>query len=143
MTQTPSPEIPKTCKAGCVIEEGPNFRIEVLDVPVPDPGPDDLLLRLNATGVCYSDLHYMLDDLPMPKMSDFKVRSPGHEGAGVVVKVGANVKNWKVGDRGGVKPMWNVCMNCEWCWDGLHETYCSGAMATGLMTAGESIHVDL
>jgi propanol-preferring alcohol dehydrogenase len=46
------------------------------------------------------------------------------------------VKNWKVGDRGGVKPMWDVCMNCEFCWDGLHETYCAGAVATGLMTAG-------
>jgi propanol-preferring alcohol dehydrogenase len=100
------------------------------------PGPDELLLRLNATGICYSDLHYMLEDLPMPTMGQFNVRSPGHEGAGVVVRVGSNVKTWKVGDRGGVKPMWDVCLECDLCWDGLHETYCSKAVATGLMVAG-------
>jgi alcohol dehydrogenase, propanol-preferring len=101
-------------------------------------GPNELLLRLNATGLCYSDIHYMLEDLPMPKMSSFNVRSPGHEGAGVVVKIGSDVKTWKVGDRAGVKPMWDTCMNCEWCWDGKHETYCAGAVATGLTVAGES-----
>lgn len=73
----------------------------------------------------------------MPRMSEFGVRSPGHEGAGVVVKVGSNVKNWKVGDRGGVKPMWDICLDCEWCWDGAHETYCASAVSTGLMKTGE------
>lgn len=79
----------------------------------------------------------MLEDLPMPRMSEFDVRSPGHEGAGVVVAIGSNVKNWKVGDRGGVKPMWDICLNCEWCWDGQHETHCAGAISTGLMKTGE------
>jgi propanol-preferring alcohol dehydrogenase len=101
-------------------------------------GPDDLLLRLNATGVCYSDLHYMLEDLPMPKMSDFGTHSPGHEGAGVVVKMGSSVKGWKIGDRAGVKPMMEVCLNCERCWD-RKETYCSKAVSTGLMVNGEWI----
>jgi len=78
----------------------------------------------------------MLEDLPMPRMSSFNCRSPGHEGAGVVVKVGSNVTTWKVGDRGGVKPMWDICMNCELCWDGSHETYCEKAVATGLMQTG-------
>jgi propanol-preferring alcohol dehydrogenase len=101
-------------------------------------GPNEILLRLNATGICYSDLHYMLEDLPMPRMSTYNVRSPGHEGAGVVVAIGSNVTNWKVGDRGGVKPMWDICLNCEWCWDGEHETYCADAISTGLMKTGES-----
>lgn len=103
------------------VNAGPDFTMAVEDVPVPEPGkvtfieqeqvltghqgPDEVLLRLNATGVCYSDLHYMLEDLPMPRMGEFSVRSPGHEGAGVVVKVGTNVKNWRIGDRGGIKPM--------------------------------------
>jgi propanol-preferring alcohol dehydrogenase len=70
-------------------------------------------------------------------MSTFGVRSPGHEGAGVVVKVGANVKNFKVGDRGGVKPLTSVCGSCELCWSG-KENYCREAVHTGLMTAGRS-----
>ena len=64
------------------------------DSRVPEPlaeihrGPDDLLVRLNCTGLCMSDVHYMLKDLGIGReMEDFRVRSPGHEGAGVVVKV--------------------------------------------------------
>lgn len=98
-------------------------------------GPDQILLRLNVTGICYSDLHYMMNDLGFMSMSTFGVRSPGHEGSGVVVKVGSNVKNWKVGDRGGVKPCWNVCMSCHLCW-GEHETYCEEGLQTGLQVTG-------
>ncbi len=77
----------------------------------------------------------MLNDLPMPPMSHFGVRSPGHEGAGVVVKIGSNVKNWKVGDRGGYKPVYDTCGSCELCW-GDKETYCKGAVFTGLAITG-------
>lgn len=78
----------------------------------------------------------MLEDLPIPRMRDFGTVSPGHEGAGVVVKVGSNVKGWKVGDRGGVKPMMDVCFNCELCWD-RRETHCPSAVATGLSVNGQ------
>lgn len=78
----------------------------------------------------------MQHDWKDPPMSHFGTRSPGHEGAGVVVKVGANVKNWKVGDRGGVKPLWDVCGQCELCWDGL-ENYCPKVVSTGLHVNGK------
>ncbi|KAL1629238.1 hypothetical protein SLS56_005461 [Neofusicoccum ribis] len=129
------PEIPKTCKAGVVVNEGPDFRVEVQDVEVPEPGPDELLLRLNATGLCMSDIHFMQNDWAVPPMSTFGTRCAGHEGAGVVVKVGANVKNWKVGDRGGVKPLWDVCGACEQCWTG-KENYCQKGVYTGLVATG-------
>ena len=60
----------------------------------------------------------MLNDWGIPKMSVFGNKCAGHEGAGVVVKVGANVRDWKVGDRAGVKPLHDVCHNCESCWNG-------------------------
>ncbi|KAH6694785.1 chaperonin 10-like protein [Leptodontidium sp. 2 PMI_412] len=128
-------EIPKTCKAGVVMNEGPDFKVVVEDVPVPEPGPDELLIRLNVTGICSSDIHFMIGDLGAPKMSAFGVRSPGHEGSGVIVKVGENVKGWKVGDRGGVKPLLDVCRACELCW-GDKETYCNTAIWTGWMKTG-------
>ncbi|EEP78079.1 conserved hypothetical protein [Uncinocarpus reesii 1704] len=128
-------EIPKTCKAGVVYNEGPDFVLKVEDVPVPEPGPDEVLIKLNITGLCYSDIHFMLGDLGGPTMGGNNVRSPGHEGAGVVVQVGSNVKNWKVGDRAGVKPMWNTCGSCELCW-GDKETYCPKSISTGLQVAG-------
>lgn len=134
--QGDTPSIPKTCKAGVCTSTGKDFTIAVEEVPVPTPGPNELLIKLNCTGLCYSDLHYMLEDLGMPPMSTFSVRSPGHEGAGRVVALGSSVTDWKIGDRAGIKPMWDVCHSCELCRDGLHETYCEKAVATGLMVPG-------
>lgn len=127
--------IPTHCKAGVVVNEGPNFQLQVEDVPVPTPGPDEILIRLNTTGLCSSDLHLMAGDLGVPPMSKFGVRSPGHEGAGVVVQVGDNVKTFRVGDRVGIKPILDTCDSCELCWDD-KETYCSGAVLTGLLATG-------
>lgn len=81
----------------------------------------------------------MLHDLGMSKMSDCGVRSPGHEGAGVVVKVGSNVKNVKVGDRGGVKPIWSTCGSCQMCWDHKTEVYCRKQKLTGLHCPGMNL----
>ncbi|KKY17167.1 putative alcohol dehydrogenase [Diplodia seriata] len=128
-------EIPKTCKAGVVVNEGPDFRVEIQDVPVPEPGPDEVLLRLNATGLCMSDIHFMANDWAVPPMSTFSTRCAGHEGAGVVVALGSNVKTWKIGDRGGVKPLWDVCGACEQCWTG-KENYCQRGVYTGLVATG-------
>ncbi|QDS75420.1 hypothetical protein FKW77_003319 [Venturia effusa] len=132
---TPTFDIPKQCKGGVVHNEGPDFELKVEMVDVPEPGPNDVLLRLNATGICFTDIHFMLNDLTPVPMSFFGVKSPGHEGAGVVVKIGANVKNFKVGDRAGIKPMLDTCGSCELCWDG-KEQYCPDAIHTGLMCTG-------
>jgi propanol-preferring alcohol dehydrogenase len=83
----------------------------------------------------------MLNDISAPPISFFNVRSPGHEGAGIVVKVGANVTSFKVGDRGGVKPLKEVCGACELCWQG-KENYCAKSVHTGLMVTGESVAGD-
>ncbi|KAL4875244.1 glycosyl hydrolase family 76-domain-containing protein [Aspergillus karnatakaensis] len=98
------------------------------------PGPNDVLIKLNVTGLCQSDIHYMLDDIGA-SMSTFGVRSPGHEGAGIVVKLGANVTNFKLGDRAGIKPIMDTCGSCSCCWSD-KETYCAGAVHTGLMVPG-------
>lgn len=83
-----------------------------------------------------SDIHYMLNDWAVPPMSHFGTRCAGHEGAGVVVKVGARCgSEWKVGDRVGIKPLLDVCHNCTSCWDG-RENYCAGAISTGLSSPG-------
>ncbi|KAF2396200.1 alcohol dehydrogenase [Trichodelitschia bisporula] len=135
MTETPQFDIPKECKAGVIYDIGPSFTAKVEMVPVPEPGPDEVLIKLNATGICYSDVHYMLGDLDAPPMSFFNVRSPGHEGAGIVVKLGSNVKNFKLGDRAGVKPLLDTCGSCELCWSG-RENYCQNVIHTGLMCTG-------
>ncbi|PVH75083.1 GroES-like protein [Cadophora sp. DSE1049] len=127
--------IPQTCKAGVCSDNGQNYKLTVEDVSVPTPGPNDLLIRLNVTGVCYSDIHYMLEDLTLPRMGHFGVRSPGHEGAGVVVSLGGSVTGWKIGDRAGVKPTWDTCGKCDLCWGDM-ECHCSGVIPTGLKVPG-------
>lgn len=98
-------------------------------------GPDDVLIKLNATGLCMSDVHFMLNDWAQPPMSTFGTQCAGHEGAGVIVKVGENVKTLKVGQRAGYKPLQDVCHTCWECQNG-RETYCLKAVLTGLHIDG-------
>lgn len=73
-----------------------------------------MLIKLNATGICHSDLHFMLNDWALPKMSDLGTKCAGHEGAGVIVKVGDQVKTLKPGMRAGYKvrePSRNLFVN--------------------------------
>ncbi|THW12197.1 alcohol dehydrogenase [Aureobasidium pullulans] len=136
-----TPIIPKTCKAGVVVNPGPDFstltrqKIEVQDIPVPEIGPEEVLIKLNVTGLCMSDVHFMMEDWGMPPMSQFGTKCAGHEGAGVIVKVGERVKNLKVGQRAGLKPIQDVCHTCEYCKTG-RETYCLSCVMTGLHIDG-------
>lgn len=77
----------------------------------------------------------MLGDLGLPPMSEFGVRSPGHEGAGVIVAKGANVKQLRIGQRAGLKPVFNTCQMCDLCWDD-KEVYCPQSQFTGLVVPG-------
>lgn len=128
-------DIPKKCKGGVVVNEGPDFHVEVQEVDTPEPGPTDVLIKLNATGICHSDIHFMLNDWALPKMSALGTKCAGHEGAGVIVKVGDQVKTLKPGMRAGFKPIQNTCGACELCRGG-QECYCAGAVFTGLMCDG-------
>lgn len=98
-------------------------------------GPTDVLIKINATGLCLSDVHFMLNDWAVPKMSAMGTQCAGHEGAGVIVKVGDQVKELKVGMRAGFKPIADTCGSCEHCRAG-NETYCAKAVLTGLHCDG-------
>lgn len=80
----------------------------------------------------------MLNDWNMPKMSDLGTKCAGHEGAGVIVKVGERVKSYKVGQRAGFKPIQDVCHTCEYCRTG-RETYCQKAVFTGCFCDGGQV----
>lgn len=71
----------------------------------------------------------------MPKMSELGTKCAGHEGAGVIVKVGQNVKTLKVGQRAGHKPVQNVCHTCDSCKAG-RDSYCTKSVFTGLHCDG-------
>ena len=88
-----------------------------------DPGPDDVAIEIKYCGVCHSDLHVVKNDLGGTRYPIV----PGHEIAGVVTAVGANVTRFKEGDRVGVGCMVDSCRTCSACREGL-EQYCEPGM---------------
>jgi len=87
--------------------------------PVPDPAPDQVLLRMDSVGICGSDVHYWTHGA----IGDFIVKAPmvlGHEAAGVVTKLGAQVKNLQVGDRVAIEPG-VPCRRCGYCKEGVYN----------------------
>ncbi|OYX16900.1 MAG: hydroxyacid dehydrogenase, partial [Brevundimonas diminuta] len=88
-----------------------------------DPGPDDVAIEIKYCGVCHSDLHVVKNDLGGTRYPIV----PGHEIAGVVTAVGANVTRFKQGDRVGVGCMVDSCRTCSACREGL-EQYCEPGM---------------
>lgn len=96
------------------------------DVPVPEPGPDELLLRVLACGVCHTELDEIEGRTPPPELPV----TPGHEVVGKVVEVGGNTDPPLAGSRMGVGWFYSSCGECEYCLHG-NENLCSDFRATG------------
>ena len=122
--------MPATMKAAVVRAFGQPLAIE--DVAIPRPGPFDLLVKVEASGVCHTDLHAANGDWPVKPRPPF---IPGHEGVGVVQEVGSQVENISPGDRVGVPWLHSACGVCEHCWGGW-ETLCSKQTNTGYSVNG-------
>jgi len=119
-----------TMKAAIVRQFGKPLVIE--DVPVPQPGPGEVLVKVKACGVCHTDLHAASGDWPVKPVPPF---IPGHEVAGTVAALGPGVKNLKVGDAVGVAWLHDACMACEYCETGW-ETLCEHQHNTGYSVNG-------
>lgn len=117
-------------KAAVVHEFGKALRIE--DVPVPSPGPGEVLVEVKACGVCHTDLHAAHGDWPVKPALPF---IPGHEATGIVVAVGTGVTERKVGDAVGVAWLHDACMRCEYCETGW-ETLCEHQHNSGYSVNG-------
>ena len=102
------------------------------EVAVPRPGPGELLVKIEACGVCHTDLHAAEGDWPVKPAPPF---IPGHEGVGHVVAVGTNVAHVKEGDRVGVPWLYSACGHCEHCLGGW-ETLCETQRNTGYSVNG-------
>src|SRR2546430_7056157 len=101
------------------------------DVPVPEPGPDEVRVRVQVCGVCRTDLHIVEGELPPAK----RPVVPGHEVVGIVDRVGSRVRTVKVGDRVGIAWLQRTCGRCEFCLD-KQENLCLQAQFTGYHVDG-------
>jgi propanol-preferring alcohol dehydrogenase len=106
------------------------LRIE--EVPVPTPGRGQILVKVEASGVCHTDLHAADGDWPVKPRLPF---IPGHEGVGFVAAVGEGVTAVKEGDRVGVPWLYTACGHCEHCLSGW-ETLCHDQQNTGYSVNG-------
>ncbi|WP_047462073.1 alcohol dehydrogenase AdhP [Rhizobium rhizogenes] len=122
--------IAKTMMAAVVRQFGEPLVIE--NVPVPVPGPGELLVKVIACGVCHTDLHAADGDWPVKPSPPF---IPGHEVAGVVAALGPGVPDFKEGDAVGVAWLHDACMRCEYCETGW-ETLCEHQHDTGYSCDG-------
>ena len=120
----------KTMKAAVVRAFGDPLTIEQL--PVPEPGPGEILVRVAATGVCHTDLHTARGDWAAKPSLPLV---PGHEGVGHVAAVGAGVDDVREGDLVGVPWLYDACGACEYCRTGW-ETLCERQRNTGYSLNG-------
>lgn len=101
------------------------------EIPIPDPAPGQVLVKISACAVCRTDLHVVNGELPGPKFP----LVPGHEIIGRVTKVGSGVQNFRVGDRVGIPWLGWTCGECQYCTSG-RENLCECARFTGYTIDG-------
>lgn len=101
-------------------------RLDMVELPVPEPGPDEVLVRVRVCGVCRTDLHLADGDLA-PRAPH---RVPGHEVVGEVVRAGAGAVRFSEGDRIGIAWLRRTCGHCRACRTG-RENLCRASQYTG------------
>ena len=127
-------QIPKKMKAAVLM--GPNH-LEVREVDTPQPGPSDVLIRVEACAICSSDVSLMAK--PWPAQPPYGSFVPGHEYSGTIVRLGQTVDEFKIGDRVAVEAHLG-CLRCRNCRIG-NYTAClnygkKGHRANGFTTNG-------
>lgn len=111
--------------------DAPGNALRLGELPVPDPGPLQLLIRIRACGVCRTDLHVMDGELTEAKLPLVL----GHEIVGLVEAMGAQVQGYAIGQRVGVPWLGHTCGSCRYCLSG-RENLCDSARFTGYQMDG-------
>ncbi len=105
--------------------------LEIKEVPIPEFGPDEVLVRVLACGVCRTDLHIVDGELPSPKLPLI----PGHQIVGIVERAGRNVVGIESGERIGIPWLAKSCGKCRYCLEE-KENLCDNALFTGYLKDG-------
>lgn len=106
-------------------------RLELCELPDPEPGTGEVLVRVHANAVCRTDLHVVEGELPRPKLP----LVPGHQIVGTIEQAGESVSHLRVGDRVGIPWLGGVCGECMFCRSG-NENLCDDPIFTGYQLDG-------
>ena len=112
----------------------PEFKkpLKIEDRLKPKPGPGEVVVKIEASGLCHTDIHAAHGDWPVKPTPPFV---PGHEGVGIVESIGSEVNEVKEGDRVAVPWLGYACGACEYCASGW-ETLCEKQLNTGYSIDG-------
>lgn len=121
--------IPETMRA--MVLERPKEPLRLMELPVPRPASEQILIKVHACGVCRTDLHIVDGDLPDPKLPLI----PGHEIVGTVVRAGEKAGSFKPGERVGVPWLGYTDGTCRYCRSG-RENLCDNPRFTGYTLDG-------
>jgi propanol-preferring alcohol dehydrogenase len=106
--------------------------LQVQDLPIPEPGAGEVLVRIETSGLCHTDIHAAHGDWPVKPTPPF---IPGHEGVGYVEKLGTGVTNRAIGDRVAIAWLGSACGECRYCNSGW-ETLCEKQENSGYSVNG-------
>lgn len=106
--------------------DAPGMPLRAARVPLPIPGPHDILIKVSACGVCRTDLHIVDGELVAPHLP----LVPGHEIVGTVVDRGSQAAGFAVGERAGVPWLGGSCQHCGFCLSE-RENLCDTPLFTG------------
>lgn len=109
----------------------PGEKLQAVDLPIPQPQADEVLIKVHACGICRTDLHVMDGELKEPKLP----LVPGHQIVGTIEALGEKVSNFQVGQRIGVPWLGGSCQHCPYCLSG-RENLCDSASFTGYQVNG-------
>ncbi|MBN2319738.1 MAG: zinc-dependent alcohol dehydrogenase family protein [Acidobacteria bacterium] len=109
----------------------PGQSLQYREMPVPEPAPEQVLIKVHACGVCRTDLHVVDGELTHPKLPLI----PGHEIVGSVVKKGAHAEAFKIGERIGIPWLGYTCGECRFCREN-RENLCDRPLFTGYTIDG-------
>jgi alcohol dehydrogenase, propanol-preferring len=101
------------------------------NVPMPEPGFGEVLVRVSVCGICRTDLHVVEGELERPKLPLI----PGHQAVGLISRLGSGVNDRTIGERVGVAWLQGTCGQCEYCRSG-RENLCLSARFTGYQVDG-------
>src|SRR5450755_687434 len=99
--------------------------------PDPEPGPGEIVIRVEACAVCRTDLHVVDGELPHPRLPIV----PGHEIVGTVERVAVDVHDWRLGERVGLPWLGYTCGHCDYC-RLARENLCDAPLFTGYTRDG-------
>jgi len=105
--------------------------LELVDQPIPKPGPKDIIIKVSACGVCRTEIDQIEGRIEPPKLPIIL----GHQPVGIVVNQGEKVTKFKIGDKAGATWIFSSCGRCKFCKSGM-ENLCEQFQATGCHANG-------